>query len=161
MLMLERIVLGSDKDVKADEITEEDQSKITDIKKTVDQVKTDKTISVKLLTTFLSQMKEVAKKPENLVKMSVHGRIIARGDEGEEKPLIDKKDGRMNRPSGEYHGYNKNRGRGGRGGFERDTAHPHGHGRGRGQRDDERHGFDKRPADEQTLKFQQQLTANA
>ena len=106
-------------------------------------------------------MKEVAKKPENLVKMSVHGRIIARGDEGEEKPLIDKKDGRMNRPTGEYHGNYKNRGRGGRGGFERDTAHPHGHGRGRGQRDDDRHGFDKRPADEQTLKFQQQLTANA
>lgn len=54
VLMLERIVLGCDNDVKADEITEEDQTKITEIKKTVDQVKTDKTISVKLLTTFLS-----------------------------------------------------------------------------------------------------------
>ena len=56
-----------------------------------------------LLKTFLSQMKEVTQKPDKLVKMSVHGRIIARGDDGEERPLIDKKEGgRMNRPDGHY-----------------------------------------------------------
>mmetsp|Transcript_42566 Transcript_42566/g.56181 ORF Transcript_42566/g.56181 Transcript_42566/m.56181 type:complete len:135 (+) Transcript_42566:1185-1589(+) len=112
-------------------------------------------------------MSEVTKKPENLVKMSVHGRIIARGDDGEEKPLIDKKEGgRLNRPSGEYQGgYNDRRGGRGRnrGGFETGTAHPH-PGRGRGgdhHRGDDRGGFDKRPADEQTLKFQSQLSQNA
>lgn len=53
--------------------------------------------------------------------MSVHGRLIARGDDGEYKPLVDKKDGgRMNRPTGEnMGGYDRRgRGRGGRGGYD-------------------------------------------
>ena len=46
-------------------------------------------------------MKEIKKKPEALVKRSVHERVLTRGDEGEEKPLIDKKGGPIGRPTGE------------------------------------------------------------
>lgn len=44
--------------------------------------------------------------------MSVHGRLITRADAGEYKQLIDKKEGRMNRPTGENQGYADRRGRG-------------------------------------------------
>ena len=94
--------------------------------------------------------------------MSVHGRIIARGEGGEEKPLVDKKEGgRMNRPTGEYQNYSRGRGRG-RGGFETGMGHPHG-GRGRGDRrgHDGEGGFDRRPVDETTKKLHEDLSSNA
>jgi hypothetical protein len=71
------------------------------MKESFDTVKSEKKIRVDLLRAFLDQVKACAKMPENLVKMSVHGRLITRGDSGEVKALIDKKEGRLNRPSGE------------------------------------------------------------
>ena len=71
------------------------------MKESFDTVKSEKNIRVDLLRAFLDQVKACAKMPENLVKMSVHGRLITRGDSGEVKALIDKKEGRLNRPSGE------------------------------------------------------------
>ena len=118
MLMIERIVKGSDEDVKSDDLTDEDKSKVKEMQETIEKIKSSKKISVELLRTLLDQMKEVAKKPMALIKMSVHGRIIARGDEGEMKPL---KDGRMNRPTGDHNNYKdhhgRGRGRAGRSGF--------------------------------------------
>lgn len=88
-------------------------------------------------------MKDVPKLPENLVRMSVHGRLIARGDEGEDRPLVDKKEGgRMSRPTGENRDYDR-RGRGrGRGGYDdRHGDRNRGGGRGGG-----RGGFETRQA---------------
>ena len=73
------------------------------MKETFEGVKKAESISVDLLTRLLEQVKLLEKKPEEMVKKSVHGRIIARGDEGEDKPLVDKKGDRpMGRPTGEY-----------------------------------------------------------
>lgn len=44
-------------------------------------------VSAEILRTFVDQMKSVAKYPENLVKLSVHARVIARGDTTFEAPL--------------------------------------------------------------------------
>jgi len=87
-------------------------------------------------------MKDVPKLPENLVRMSVHSRLIARGDEGEDRALVDKKEGRMSRPSGENRDYDR-RGRGrGRGGYDdRHGDRNRGGGRGGG-----RGGFETRQA---------------
>ena len=164
MLMIERIVKGSDKDVKSEDLSELEKSKVEEMKETVEKIKSSKSskkISVELLRTWLDQMKQVAKKPFALVKMSVHGRIIARGDEGEMKPL---KDGRMNRPTGEYNNYKDHHGRGrggraGRSGFQTGVAHP-GDRMGRNQHN-ENGGFDKRPVDETTKKLHEDLSTNA
>lgn len=103
VLMIERIVRGSDTDEKGIKLTPEDSEKASKMLDVINKVKTEKTIRVDLLKTFLEQMKELTKKPENLVKMSVHGRIINRADQGEHRSLVDKKEGgRLNRPNGEY-----------------------------------------------------------
>ena len=101
-------------------------------------------------------MKDVEKKPEALVRMSVHGRIVARADEGEDRPMMDKKDqGRMGRPTGERN-YHEPRGRGrGRGGFDHGGQGRGGRGGGGGgyRGDDDRGGFNKQPIDENTKKL--------
>lgn len=135
------------------------------MKEVIEKVKEAKKCDIELLTTLLGQMQKINSKPRTLVRMSVHERIVARGDEGEERPLMDKKDGgRMGRPTGErnYH-EPRGRGRGGRGGFD----HGHGgHGRGRGGgggggRDDDRGGFYKQPIDEKTKLLQAEINAAA
>ena len=73
-----------------------------------------------LLSTFVEQVGNLVKLPQNLVKTSVHQRLIERGEKGESKVLIDKK---MTRPSGER---NYNRGDGD------DNYRGRGRGRGRG-----------------------------
>jgi len=99
-------------------------------------VKADKYVSVDVLRTFLEQIKELAKIPQNLVLMSVHGRIILRGDQGECRPLFDKKEGgRMGRPSGE-NSYGRGGGRGQRGGYNNRHDDPRKGGGGRGGRSD-------------------------
>lgn len=123
--MIERIVKGSDTDVKSDKLTAEDKPKVSKMKECFDTIKTEKKIGVELLRTFLAEIKQLVKCPDNLVKMSVHGRLIVRADAGEYKQLIDKKEGRMNRPTGENHGYADRRG---------------GRGRGRPGYNDDRHG---------------------
>ena len=54
VLMIERVVKGSDTDIKADELTDEDKTKISGIKDTIDKVKAEKKVTVALLTTLLS-----------------------------------------------------------------------------------------------------------
>ena len=46
VLMLERIVKGSDTDVKSDALSADDKSAVSKLKESVDQVKTDKKISI-------------------------------------------------------------------------------------------------------------------
>ena len=73
------------------------------MKGTISSVKEGASITVDMLTKLLGQVKELKKRPEEMVKKSVHGRIIARGDGGEDKALVDKKGDRpMGRPTGEY-----------------------------------------------------------
>ena len=52
------------------------------------EVKKEKKITVQLLRSFCDVMKGVVKLPETLVKMSVHQRLITRGDDGEPQPLL-------------------------------------------------------------------------
>lgn len=115
------------------------------------EIKNNK-MTVALLRSFIADLKNVVKLPENLVKTCVHGRLIERADKGEEKHLVDNK--RLNRPTG--HGYGDNageyRGRGGggrgrgRGDYNgnRDDRHGHGRGRGGGQGQGDRQGFNTR-----------------
>ena len=44
------------------------------------EVKKDNKITVQLLRGFCDVIKSVVKLPDNLVKMSVHSRLITRGD---------------------------------------------------------------------------------
>ena len=92
VLLLERIVKGSDTDVKSDTITEEDTAKINKMKQSLEEAKKgkDSKLSVQLLKSFCDVIKSVPKLPQNLVKMSVHQRLISRGDDGELQPLLDK-----------------------------------------------------------------------
>jgi len=80
-------------------------------------------------------MKSVVKLPENLVKMSVHSRLIARKDEGDAQPLLDK--GGPKRNNDNQRDYqNKGRGRGGRDGYHNQNDrynHPGQGGRGGGR----------------------------
>ncbi len=66
-MLLERIVKGSDKDVKTADLTEDDNKKVGALKDVVSTVLSEKKISLKSLTDFLSAMKDVAKMPENLI----------------------------------------------------------------------------------------------
>ena len=95
--MIERIVKGKDENVKSDEITEEDTPKVKELTKVLNEVKkTDsaKKISVDMVASFVAALKNnVANLPANLVKMSVHSRVISRGSEGEDKALLDKQGG--------------------------------------------------------------------
>lgn len=146
VILIERIVKGSDVDVKTDTMTDDEKSRVKALKETVDSIKSAEKLSVDLLKAMVNQFKDVLKLPESLVKKSVHSRIIKRGDDGEDKPLIDKKGDRMGRPTGEHvrrggpgrgrgdhHGegrYNDRNGKGGRGqrgghgGFERGPPAP-------------------------------------
>lgn len=92
------------------------------MKRTLDEVKTAKKVTLDLLKTFVDQIGNLTKLPSNLVKMSVHSRLIERGEKGESKVLIDKKG--MSKPSGERNynrhdgqddNFGRGRGRGGRG----------------------------------------------
>ena len=130
MLLLERIVKGSDINVKSEDITADDTKKVNQLNDNLKEVKkaADDKISVQLLRSFCDVMKSVVKLPENLVKMSVHSRLIARGDEGEPQPLADKGGPKRNQDN---RGYDKGgRGRG-RGGYN-DNYREGGRGRGRG-----------------------------
>lgn len=112
VLMLERIVKGSDVDVKNDEITADDTTKITKMQESIAEVKSTSKISVQLLRSLCDVMSGITKLPEGLVKMSVHSRLIARKDEGDAQPLLDK--GGPKRNNDNQGGYgNKGRGRGG------------------------------------------------
>ena len=91
VLLLERIVKGTETDVKSADLTEDDSKKVGEMKDIVSSVQKDKKINVSILTNFLSSLKDVAKLPTDLIKMSVHGRVQARGDEGEERQLVEKK----------------------------------------------------------------------
>jgi len=53
VLMIERIVKGSDTDVKSDKVTAEDKPKVSKMKECFDTIKTEKKIRVDLLRTFL------------------------------------------------------------------------------------------------------------
>ena len=79
------------------------------------------------------------KLPTDLVKMSVHSRIITRGDSGEAKPLMDKGGGKRNNDGAGYERRATGRGRGGDRGEGRYNDRHHGDrgergGRGRGGR---------------------------
>lgn len=155
VLILERIVTGSEEDVKNDAISADDLPLINKMKDTVTEISTKK-LTVALLRTFIAQVKSVAKLPSNLVKTSVHGRLIERSDKGEEKHLVDNK--RLNRPTG--HGYGdsageyrgrgggRGRGRGDYNGNREDRGDRHGHGRGRGG---DRQGFNTRAPQPEVL----------
>ena len=101
---------GKDENVKSDEITEEDTPKVKELTKCLNEIKkteSNKKITVDMVASFVAALKNnVANLPENLVKMSVHSRVIKR-DEGEDKHLMDKQGG-PKRPTGD--GF---RGRGG------------------------------------------------
>lgn len=115
LLLVERIVKASDTDLKSSEIPKGDEALIQSYKKTLDDVKSTKKVTLDLLKTFVDQIGNLVKLPSNLVKTCVHGRLIERGDKGESKVLIDKKGG-MTRPQGERnHGQGDDgyRGRGG------------------------------------------------
>ena len=70
--MLERIVKGSDSDVKSEDVSQEDTDKVNQLKEPLTEVKKENKITVQLLRTFCDVMKGVVKLPETLVKMSVH-----------------------------------------------------------------------------------------
>ena len=53
MLMIERIVKGSDTDIKSDLLTADDKPKVAKMKECFDTVKSEKKIRVDLLRTFL------------------------------------------------------------------------------------------------------------
>lgn len=134
VLLLERIVKGSETDVKNDEITDDDTTKINKMKESLAEVKSTSKISVQLLRSFCDVMKSVVKIPESIVKMSVHSRLIARKDEGDAQPLLDKGNPKRNNDNQGYD-RNKGRGRGGRDGYnnhQRDGYNHPGGGGGRG-----------------------------
>ena len=85
--MLERIVKGSNVDIKSEDVSKEDTDKVNDLKEPLNEVKKDNKCSVQLLRNFCDVMKSVVKLPENIVKMSVHQRLITRGDDGEPQQL--------------------------------------------------------------------------
>ena len=135
VLFLERIVKGSDTDVKNDEITAEDTTKINSLKESLTEVKKEKKITVQLLRSFCDVMKSVVKLPDNIVKMSVHSRLIARGDEGDAQPLLDKGNPKRNNNDNYRDHGNKGRGRGGRdGGYNNHQGGGYNHPGGRGGR---------------------------
>lgn len=149
VLLLERIVKSSDTDVSSDDITEEDTKKVAELKKSIDTVKADKKISVQLLTTFCTDIANLVKLPPQLVKMSVHSRLVARGDDGEHKPLLDKGGPKRN----QNNEFRDRGGHGGRGRGNRDHHHNNdryndrhdGGGRGRGNRHDNFNRDERRP----------------
>lgn len=100
VLLVERIVKASDADVKPADIDDGDKLLIQSFKKTLDDVKKAKKVTLELLNTFVCQIGNLPKLPSNLVKTCVHSRLIERGEKGESKQLMDKK---MTRPSGERH----------------------------------------------------------
>ena len=112
VLLIERIVKGKDENVKSDEITEEDTPKVKELTKCLNEIKktdSDKKITVDMVASFVAALKtNVANLPANLVKMSVHSRVIKR-DDGEDKGLMDKQGGPKRNTDGGF------RGRGGRG----------------------------------------------
>jgi len=104
------------------------------MKDTTDKVKSAGKVTLDLLKVFVNQIKDVIKLPESLVKKSVHSRVIARGDDGEDKPLVDKKGGGMGRPTGEHvRRDGRGRGRGDHHGGDRYNDRGRGRGRGGGQ----------------------------
>ena len=92
VLLLERIVKGSNTDVPAAELSADDSKKVSELSEPLTAVKkAEGKITVELLHKLCDVMKSVVVKlPENLVKVSVHKRLIARGDEGEDQPLYRK-----------------------------------------------------------------------
>lgn len=94
VLLIERIVKGKDENVKSDEITEEDTPKVKELTKCLNEIKkteSNKKITVDMVASFVAALKtNVANLPANLVKMSVHSRVISRAGEGEDKQLMDK-----------------------------------------------------------------------
>ena len=87
MLLLERIVKGSDTDLKNEDISEKDTEKVNQLREPLTEVKKENKVTVQLLRNFCDVMKSVVKLPENIVKMSVHQRLITRGDDGEPQAL--------------------------------------------------------------------------
>ena len=114
MLLLERIVKGSDTDIKSEEVSKEDTDKVNQLMEPLTEVKRENKCTVQLLRNFCDVMKSVVKLPENIVKMSVHQRLITRGDDGEPQQLSGGKNSKpwardqQDRPS-------RGRGRGGGG----------------------------------------------
>ena len=80
VLLIERIVKGKDENVKNDEITEEDTPKVKELTKCLNEIKkteSNKKITVDMVASFVAALKtNVANLPANLVKMSVHSRVI-------------------------------------------------------------------------------------
>ena len=73
VLLLERIVKGSDEDLpKSEELSADDSKKVAELNEPLTSVKTDGKITVELLHKMCDAMKSVVKIPENIVKMSVH-----------------------------------------------------------------------------------------
>jgi len=72
VLLLERIVKGSETDVKSAELSEEDSTKVNSIKDIVSVVQKDKKISLQSLTDILVAMKDITNLPKDLVSKSVH-----------------------------------------------------------------------------------------
>ena len=112
VLLLERIVKGSNENVKSDEITEEDTPKVVELTKCLNKIKSvesAKKITVDMLASFVTALKDnVINLPANLVKMSVHSRVINRGNEGDDKPLMDKQGPKRSTDNG----FGRGRGRG-------------------------------------------------
>ena len=135
VLLLERIVKGSNTDIKSEEVSNEDTEKVNQLKEPLTEVKKDSKCTVQLLRNFCDVMKSVVKLPENIVKMSVHQRLITRGDDGEPQQLAGgKKQGREQWRDNDKPG----RGRGRGGGYN--DNYQGGQGRGRG-RHNENNGF--------------------
>ena len=87
MLFLERVVKGSDTDVKSEDVGKDDTDKVNQLKEPLTEVKKENKCTVQLLRNFCDVMKSVVKLPENVVKMSVHQRLITRGEDGEPQQL--------------------------------------------------------------------------
>ena len=92
---------GSDEDVTGEELSADDSKKVSELSEPLTAVKTaEGKISVELLHKLCDLVKGVVKLPENLVKMSVHKRLIARGDEGEHQALYRKPYNKTNSNAG-------------------------------------------------------------
>ena len=135
------------------------------------EVKKENKITVQLLRGFCDVIKSVVKLPDNLVKMSVHSRLITRGDEGEPQPLQSGKGGGgasgggFNKGGGRGRGQrgghggdgydNRGGGRGGRGGYRQ---HPDGGGQNTQNYNNDTGGWDRNDVDDE---YSSKLISNA
>ena len=86
----EKPILLIEKLVKDSEASEEDKKTCVErLTRTYTEIKAEKKPTARLLHTFMIQLGGLDSLPADDVKVSVHARIVKRGDAGENKPLPD------------------------------------------------------------------------